>query len=94
MFDEVNPDILIAVITGSLLLFVLCIFIIAFSILYKRKRQQHILEKQQLIADYKSTLLKSRLEIKEQTLQHIAREVYANLTHGQPNQNLFKYYKI
>lgn len=79
MLKSVNADILIAIIAGSLLLFLLCTFIIAFLTLYQRKRQFYKIEKQKLQAEFAQTLLQSQLEIQEQTLRHISHELHDNL---------------
>ncbi|AYB32182.1 sensor histidine kinase [Chryseolinea soli] len=78
-FDQVDKDILVSIIAGSLLLFFLCAFIVAFSALYIRKRKQHKAEKEQLQTHFSQVLLQSQLEIKEQTLQRIAFELHDNL---------------
>jgi len=79
MLDAMNTDIVISIIAGSLLFFLLCVFIVAFSALYLRKKQQYKIEKQQLQSQFSQTLLQSQLEIKEQTLQHIGYELHDNL---------------
>lgn len=61
---------------GGLLIFsMLLIFIVFFIILYRRKQTQYEFEK----ATAKQLLLKTQIEIKEQTLSHISRELHDNL---------------
>ncbi len=79
MAPESNTDILVSIIAGSLLLFLLCVFIVAFAALFLRKKQQHTIEKQVLQSQFAEVLLQSQLEIKEQTLRHIAYELHDNL---------------
>ncbi|MFT3949546.1 MAG: ATP-binding protein [Agriterribacter sp.] len=54
-------------------------FIVFFVIAYKRKQQQNLSEKQQLQSHFSQTLLQTQLEIQDQTLQHISRELHDNL---------------
>jgi len=79
MKGDLNYDILISIIAGSLLFFLLCLFIVAFTLTYFRKKREHKMEKQRMKADFSKTLLQSQLEIKEQTLQHIGYELHDNL---------------
>jgi len=79
MLDENNGDIMISILAGSLLLFLLCTFIFAFSLLYLRKRRFHSIEKQKLASEYESALLQTQLEIKEQLMQDMSHEVHDNL---------------
>lgn len=74
-----RTDILIPIVAGTLLFFLLCVFIVAFAALFRRKRQQFKIEQQNLQAKFAETLLRSQLEIKEQTLQHIGYELHDNL---------------
>lgn len=79
MTRESNYDILISILAGSLLFFLLCTFIVVFIALFLRKRQQFKIEMKQLESKFAQVLLQSQLEIKEQTLQHIAYELHDNL---------------
>lgn len=47
--------------------------------IYKKKQQEHKVEKAQLQSQFSQTLLQSQLEIQDQTLQHISRELHDNL---------------
>lgn len=79
MLEGNNKDILISILAGSLLLFLLCTFIVAFSLLYLKKRKHHSIEKQKLASDYKSALLQTQLEIKERLMQDMSHEIHDNL---------------
>lgn len=62
------------------LLFVAFAVAIIFSVFrYKQRQQKHSKEKEELRSQFARTLLQSQLEIKEQTLQHIAFELHDNL---------------
>ena len=69
--NEFNDDILISIIAGSVLLFILCVFIVAFLALFVKKRAQHKIEKQKLKNEFSKVLLQSQLEIKNQTLKKL-----------------------
>ncbi|WP_430408447.1 sensor histidine kinase [Kordia sp.] len=81
MHSEIESNIVLFVIIGSLLLFLLVTFFIAFLALYRKKRRQHKHEQEKLATEFAATLLQSQLEIKEQTLQTIGRELHDNIGH-------------
>lgn len=74
-----NTSIIVAIIAGTVMLLLLGGFIITFLFFFQKRQQQNRSETQQLQAQFAQTLLQSQLEIKEQTLQHIARELHDNL---------------
>lgn len=55
------------------------VFIVTLSLLYSKKQIQHRKEKTLLQQQFSETLLESQLEIQEQTMQHISRELHDNL---------------
>lgn len=55
--------------------------IIYFVFLYQRKRFRHQREMLELRETLSQALLQSKLEIQEQTLDHIAKELHANFSH-------------
>lgn len=55
--------------------------IIYFLFLYQKKRFRHQKEVLELREVFGKTLLQSKLEIQEQTLDHIAKELHANFSH-------------
>ena len=60
-------------------LVVLGCFILLLSILYSRRQARNRTEKLLMEQSFSQTLLQSRLEIQEQTLQHISHELHDNL---------------
>jgi signal transduction histidine kinase len=68
------------IISTALILFFAGI-IIYFLFLYQRKRYRHQKEVLELREAFSQTLLQSKLEIQEQTLDHIAKELHANFSH-------------
>jgi len=76
MKTEVNIlDLIVPFIGGILIFSMLIIFIIYFIVIYRRKQVEFEYEKEKA----KQLLLKTEIEIKEQTLSHISRELHDNL---------------
>ncbi len=74
-------EIQLTVAIGSLIVIFFTVIIIVTITQYKQRAYKHLLEKEQLAAQFAQTLLESQLEIQEQTLQHIGRELHDNLGH-------------
>ncbi len=67
------------VILGTCVLFVLGGFIVSFFLTYTERKNRFIDEKRLLQTQFSQSLLQSQIEIQEQTLQHISRELHDNL---------------
>ena len=67
------------VVAITLLLLLITAFVILFLFFYQKRYYQHKKEKAQLQSQFAQTLLQSQIEIQEQTLQHIGRELHDNL---------------
>jgi two-component system, NarL family, sensor kinase len=72
-------EITIAILAGTLVLVILGLFIVNFLLIHNKRSQQHYHEKQQLESRFQQELLKSQLEIKENTLQNISQEIHDNI---------------
>jgi len=70
---------LITLIAGTLILMLFAFFIIAFLVAHKKKRFQHLLEKQQMENNYQNQLLLSRLEVQEQSFKYFSEEIHDNV---------------
>ena len=68
-------DFVVPFVGGILIFSMLIVFIIYFIIIYRRKQVEYEYEKEKA----KQLLLKTEIEIKEQTLSHISRELHDNL---------------
>lgn len=75
----VKHEIVIAVVFGTLLFVLLTGFIIALILLFQRRRQQHTLEMTDMRSRYTQELLRSQLEIQENTLRAISQEIHDNI---------------
>ena len=71
----IQEEYYLIIIWGTLILLLQGISIVVFVLQYQKKHRSHLLQKKMLL----QTLLQSQLEIKEQTLQHIAHELHDNL---------------
>lgn len=64
----------------SALIFLLIIFGLIFLVLtYNRKKKAHITEKQNLQQEYEADLLRTQLEVQEQTMKTIAADLHDNI---------------
>ena len=75
MILSVKTDILITIITGTLLFGLLTVFIIYFILLYRKSQTKLHFERERR----KQELLQAEVEIKEQTLVNVSREIHDNL---------------
>jgi signal transduction histidine kinase len=79
MQPETSNELIVVFIVGITILFLLAGYIIYFLFLYQRKKQKDIVERKILENKFQEELLKSQLEIKEETLKHIGYELHDNL---------------
>jgi signal transduction histidine kinase len=78
MFENKKEIILLIVLGTSILIFLLSVVVITIA-RYKIRQQSFLKEKIDLETQFSQTLLQSQLEIQEQTLQQISRELHDNL---------------
>lgn len=81
MHSKISDVTILTIIISTLLLIVLGGVIIYFLYAYQRKGFKHQAELSSLEEGFNKTLLLSKLEIQEQTLNHIAKELHANISH-------------
>lgn len=72
---ELNTNIITTIITGTLLFGLLTVFIIYFILLYRKSQTKLYYERERR----KRELLQAEVEIKEQTLVNVSREIHDNL---------------
>lgn len=70
---------LIVFILGSSILTIFAFTLIIFLIVHKKKRYQHLLEKQQMESNYQNQLLLSKLEVQEQSFKYFSEEIHDNI---------------
>ncbi|RYY34026.1 MAG: sensor histidine kinase [Sphingobacteriaceae bacterium] len=78
MFQQ-EQEVISLVIAGTIMLLLLGIFIIGFLFFYQKKHNSYITEKAQIQSVFDQELLKAQIEIQEQTLTHISREIHDNI---------------
>jgi signal transduction histidine kinase len=77
----VNDDqIILIIVTGTALLLLLGFFMVGFLLLFQKKQNKNRLDKIELQAAFKQELLKTRIEIQEETLNYVSREMHDNIT--------------
>ncbi len=81
MLKENDPSIIIPIIAFSAILILLAILLIVFINIQQRKKIIYHKEKQLLQSQFSQILLQSQIEIQEQTLQHISKELHDNFGH-------------
>ena len=67
------------IVGGVAILSTLVVFIIIFLILYQKRYYNHLKEKQELRSIFQQELLKTRLEIQEETFRNISQEIHDNI---------------
>jgi signal transduction histidine kinase len=75
-----NKELIAIIIAGTIMLLLLGIFIVGFLFFYQKKQNAHITEQELLKATFSQELLKTQIEVQEQTLAHISREIHDNIT--------------
>lgn len=78
MSDGLDFGVLLAVATGILLLFVLFIVVILF--IYQRKTFEHQQKVVAIEQNLKQEILKTQIEVQDQTLTYVSREIHDNIT--------------
>jgi signal transduction histidine kinase len=69
----------IVIITGLVFAFLVC-SVIYFVVLYRNRQLKNKREQEELQANFRQELLKTQLEVQEQTLNYISAEIHDNIT--------------
>jgi signal transduction histidine kinase len=77
--DELNEIYIISFSAIALFAFLVG-FIVYFVLLYQKKQIQHRLDQENLRSTFKQELLKTQIEVQEQTLADISRELHDNIS--------------
>lgn len=72
-------DLIIAVITATILFFLFAVFIVIYFLVYRRKQKQHKLEMDSFKKEFEQQLLHAQVEVQESTYRHIAQELHDNV---------------
>jgi two-component system, NarL family, sensor kinase len=74
-----SAEIIKIIIAGAITFVPLIVLVIAFLIIYRKRQREYAMEKEQLKLSYERELLKTRLEIQEQTFRNISQEIHDNI---------------
>ena len=75
-----DEEVILIIIGGTAILLLLGFFMIGFLLMFQKKQNRNTLEKAELKAVFNQELLKTRIEIQEQTLNNVSREMHDNVT--------------
>ena len=75
-----DEEVILIIIAGTALLLLLGFFMVGFLLMFQKKQNKNALEKAELKSSFKQELLKTRLEIQEETLNYVSREMHDNIT--------------
>src|SRR5580658_7020462 len=70
---------IIVFIVGTLTLMLFAFTLVIFLIVHKKKRYEHLLEKQTMENNYQNQLLQSKLEVQEQSFKYFSEEIHDNI---------------
>jgi signal transduction histidine kinase len=76
-----SAQIIQTIVISTLLLLLVGFMLIRYIFIFQRRRYRHSQELLELREVFNQTLLQSKLEIQEHTLDHIAKELHANFSH-------------
>lgn len=76
---EETSAIIQVVIVGSVVLILVAIFIVSFMFLYSKRHNRHIMEKKEMQSQFQQELLRTQMEIQEQTFKTISQEIHDNI---------------
>lgn len=74
-----DQDISKVIVAGTLILLFLGACIVIFALMYHKRQNKYRLEKQEMEQRFREELLRSQLEIQEQTLRGISQEIHDNI---------------
>ncbi len=72
-------DVRSIIILGTIVFLILGAFIISFIFLYRYRKNKMLFEKEQMEISFQRELLRTQLEIQEQTLKNISQEIHDNI---------------
>lgn len=78
--QKTHYDIVLFVLVSTVLIFLMAGFIVTILYLYRKKQLAYFKTIEELKFDYEKNLLHTQLEMQEQTLQHISREIHDNIS--------------
>ncbi len=77
--DNPNNELVIAFLFGSLMLALVGAFMFVMVIFYQKRKIRNIREQQRLITRYERSVLKAKVEMREETLKYVGQELHDNV---------------
>ena len=74
-----KQQILLAVITVTILFFLFGVFTVTYFLAFRRNKKKHLLEMETFKKEFEQQLLQSQVEVQESTYRHIAKELHDNV---------------
>ncbi len=68
------------IIITTLIFLIAPTFLLIYIFIYNQRKKKHIEEKERLKSEFQQELLKTQIEVQEQTLTNISREIHDNIT--------------
>src|SRR5688572_32685257 len=78
--QKTTNDIVIVMVIITVLLLILVGFIVTLTFLYRKRQNSYFQNIETLKHDHEKNLLKSQVEVQEQTLQNISQEIHDNIS--------------
>ena len=76
---EEKSAIIQIVIVGTAILALVAIFIVSFMFLYSKRHNRYLMEKKEMQSQFQQELLRTQMEIQEQTFKNISQEIHDNI---------------
>jgi signal transduction histidine kinase len=77
-YDPSN-ELYVAIISGTIIFLLFSVFIIAYLVIYRRRNEKHKLEIERMQMLFNEEILKTQMEIQEQTLSNLSQEIHDNV---------------
>jgi two-component system, NarL family, sensor kinase len=74
-----ESNFIIFIITGTIIFLLVALFMVSFLFLYRKRQHRHLKEKEEMKNEFKQELLRTQLEIQEQTFKTISQEIHDNI---------------
>lgn len=77
--QEVDQQVVVTIVTAIILLLAIAIIMLLLAVYYTNTKKRLLREKEALKATYEQTILKTQLEIQEQTFHNVSQEIHDNI---------------
>lgn len=77
--QEVNQQVVVTIVTAIILLLAIAVIMLLLAVYYTNTKKRLLREKEILKATYEQTILKTQLEIQEQTFYNVSQEIHDNI---------------